>query len=180
MLTTLKLSLLNSICNHHLGKSLHFCLITEDLQLALRLVYISGLDVKRWPSEYDNATLLAWLKCCRGNVVIVVNPSKKDLQFLDQYFSNKMVGFDNVAITFWLLCETNPKKDINIDYFGIVLDLTTEKNINVCKEAIEESIDLKLSAFVIEEFDSCPMTIAKPINPRSRMQMIEKRSLPLS
>lgn len=82
MLTTLKLSLLNSVCNHHANKSLHLCLITEDLQLALRLMYISGLDVKRWPSDYDSSTLLAWLKCCRGSIMIVVNPTKKDLQFL--------------------------------------------------------------------------------------------------
>lgn len=36
-----------------------------------------------------------------------------------------MSGLETVSITFWLLCEVNPKKDINIDHFGIVLDLTT-------------------------------------------------------
>lgn len=125
MLTTLKLSLLNSACNHHANKSLHLCLIVEDLQLALRLMYISGLDVKRWPSDYDSASLINWLKCCRGSIVIVVGPSKKDIQFLEQYFSKKMIGLENISITFWVLCETNPKKELNVDYFGIVLDLTT-------------------------------------------------------
>lgn len=94
MLTTLKLSLLNSACNHHLNKSLHLCLIVEDLQLALRLLYITGLEIKRFPSEYDNNTLYTWLKSSRGGIVIVVNPTKKDIQFLEMYFASKLKGFE--------------------------------------------------------------------------------------
>lgn len=133
MLTTLKLSLLNSVCNHHANKSLNLCLIVEDLQLALRIMYITGLDIKRWPSDYDNNSLINWLKCCRGCIVIVVSPTKKDFQFLEQYFSHKLAGLENISLTFWVLCESNPRKDINIDHFGVVLDLTTEKNIHICK-----------------------------------------------
>jgi hypothetical protein len=90
MLTTLKLSLLNSICNHHANNILNLCLIVEDLQLALRIMYIAGLDIKRWPSDYDNNTLITWLKNVRGSIIIVVNPNKKDYQFLELYFSQKI------------------------------------------------------------------------------------------
>jgi hypothetical protein len=66
MLTTLKLALLNSVCNHHANSTLNLCLVVEDLQLALRVMYLSGLDIKQWPSDYDTQTLTNWLTCCRG------------------------------------------------------------------------------------------------------------------
>jgi hypothetical protein len=45
-------------------------------------MYITGLDIKRWPSDFDNNTLITWLKYVRGTIIIVLNPNKKDYQFL--------------------------------------------------------------------------------------------------
>ncbi len=61
---------------------MHVCLTTEDIQLALRVMYITGLDIKRWPADYDNATIINWLKSCRGCIIIVMCPNKKDIQVL--------------------------------------------------------------------------------------------------
>lgn len=96
-------------------------------------MYIPGVDVKRWPSDYDTATLWGWLRGCRGCVVVVVGPGKRDVQMLEQYFGGRGPGDEGLGITFWVLCESNPKKEINLDYFGVCLDLTTEKNINICR-----------------------------------------------
>ena len=38
-----------------------------------------------------------------------------------------------LGISFWVICESNPKKEINLEMFGVVLDLTAEKNMQVCK-----------------------------------------------
>jgi hypothetical protein len=46
--------------------------------------------------------------------------------------------------------------------------------MHICKEAIELSIDLKLSAFVYESFES-PLTIVKSRNPKARIELIERK-----
>lgn len=79
---------------------------------------------------------------------------------------------EGLGVTFWVLCDRDPRREVNVESFGIVLDLTTEKNISVCREAVEEGIDLKLSAFVEEEFDPYPVTIVKAKNPRARISML--------
>lgn len=36
--------------------------------------------------------------------MVVVNPNKKDIQFLEKYFNGKVDGIQSIAITFWVLC----------------------------------------------------------------------------
>lgn len=80
--TTLKLSLLNSIFNHFSNHPLHVCVVAEDLLMIYRSLKISELSTKLWPSEYDSSTLISWLQSIAPSIVILVNPTKKDYQFL--------------------------------------------------------------------------------------------------
>jgi hypothetical protein len=41
---------------------------------------------------------------------------------------------ETLQLTVWVVAEPeeNFKKKIDVEYFGIILDLTMEKNLNVC------------------------------------------------
>ena len=104
--------------------------------------------IKNWPSEYDASTLKIWLESNCYSIVVVMNPSKKDYQYLEKFMDGKLCKC--VGITIWVVTEKNPKKEFNIDNFGVVLDFTTEKNRLICKDSLEEVLDNKLSAFLTE------------------------------
>ena len=40
-----------------------------------------------------------------------------------------------LGISFWVICQSNLKKEVNWEIFGLALDLTDEKNMQVCKYA---------------------------------------------
>ena len=81
-LTTLKLSLLNSIFNHYSNCPLHVCIVVEDILMIYRTLQMSDLSIKTWPTEYDATTLVSWLQMNCFSIIVLVNPSKKDYQYL--------------------------------------------------------------------------------------------------
>lgn len=79
-------------------------------------------------------TINNWLKNARGSIVILVGPSKKDLGVIEEWITKGGMGDGKgegrgdgwgLGISFWVFCEGNPKKEINLEVFGVVLDLTT-------------------------------------------------------
>ena len=83
--------------------------------------------------------------------MIVSNPKKRDLQLIENILADKIDEIKKLNLTFWIVAEESPKKQINMEHFGIALDLTFEKNIYVCSNMFEDSIDLTLSTFLLEE-----------------------------
>ena len=65
----------------------------------------------------------------------------------------------------WIICENSDselRKTIELKYVDIVLDLTVEKNLNVCQSVYVTMIDHFLSSFVKDdEGDVIPQTIIK-------------------
>lgn len=97
---------------------MHLCIVTEDIQMILNLLEIDGLlsmnnNLRRFPAEYDQNTLNNWVRSSRGSIVVVVAPNKKDMQFLEIYLNGTYGNSNEVSqfgITFWVICEVNPKK----------------------------------------------------------------------
>ena len=97
--------------------------------------------------------MITWLRNCANQIIILSNPKKKDLQLVENILTNKIDEIKELNLTFWIVAEESLKKQINMEHFGISLDLTFEKNIYVCSNIFEDSIDLTLSAFLLEEKD---------------------------
>ncbi len=53
---------------------------------------------------------------------------------------------NSIHFTLWVVTEPNPelKKDVIIDRFQIVIDLSIQKNITICKNVYDSMIDQKL------------------------------------
>lgn len=58
------------------------------------------------------------------------------------------------------------KKKLEINEIQIILDLTVEKNLNVCESVYVSMIDDYLDSFIQEEEDELVATIAKKFNKR--------------
>lgn len=58
------------------------------------------------------------------------------------------------------------KKKLEINEIQIILDLTVEKNLNVCESVYVSMIDDYLDSFIQEEEDELVATIAKKFNRR--------------
>lgn len=58
------------------------------------------------------------------------------------------------------------RKKIEINEIQIILDLTVEKNLNVCESVYVSMIDDYLNSFMQEEEDELVATIAKKFNRR--------------
>lgn len=134
---------------------------------------LKNLEVKKWPNEYDQPTLNMWLRNCANQIIIVSNPKKKDLQLVESILTGKFDEIKHLNLTFWIVAEENLKKQINMEHFGIALDLTFEKNIYVCSNMFEDSIDLTLSTFLLQEKPEL-WTVHKVKNHQSRFSLFQE------
>lgn len=50
---------------------------------------LHDLPLKFWPSDYDEATLRVWLVGVKGSIIVVSNPTKKDLKIIESFLSKE-------------------------------------------------------------------------------------------
>ena len=80
----------------------------------------------------------------------MTNPSKKDLSFVTGFINNPK--FSAVNFTLWVIFEPEIwkaiKKDMRMEDYHIVMDLSFEKNEYVCGGMYEDMIDQRLDCFL--------------------------------
>ena len=85
---------------------------------------------------------------CHHAVVLVANPGRKDLEAINGILNEGVVG--NLNCTFWIIGEPHQeyRKDLNLDKIEIILDFSSLKNLNICRDMFDELIDFKLESFI--------------------------------
>ena len=85
---------------------------------------------------------------CHHAVVLVANPGRKDLEAINGILNEGVIG--NLNCTFWIIGEPHQeyRKDLNLDKIEIILDFSSLKNLNICRDMFDELIDFKLESFI--------------------------------
>ena len=146
--STLKLIVLNSLFNQLYFHPLHLMVITEEVAFIRKAVQLEGISIQQWPSLYDQSTMVTFLAQCHHSIVLVSNPSKKDMEVVNSILNES--SLKNLNCTLWIISEPNQdfKKDLNIEKIDIIIDLSSTKNINICKDMFDDLIDNKLEGFI--------------------------------
>lgn len=118
--------------------------ITDEVGLLERAVRLDGVTIRKWPSLYDHDSLLLFLHSCHNCILLVINPTKKDLEYIGSLLNEKLLR--QINFTFWILCEPNKelKRELALEKIHVVIDLSQEKNLYVCRNAYDDLIDDKL------------------------------------
>lgn len=172
-MTLFKISILNSIFNHHNNNHLHLCITVDQQDIAVNAMQLKHLEVKKWPHEYDVGTLVTWLRKCTNQMILVSHPKKKDCQLIEMILNNRLEGTENLGCTFWIVTEHSLKKELKMDHFAVVLDLTFEKNSYICSNIYEDSVDMILGSFMKESFHNV-FTVQKSKDPRKRLSLFSE------
>ncbi len=120
------------------------------VEKALRL---EGVVMKKWPSFYDFPTLVTFLTHCQNAIILVSNPCKKDSEHINQLLDEKIIK--NINFSLWIITEPSPdiKKELNLDKLEIILDLSVEKNFNICRTIYDDMVDQRLESFIDHSYD---------------------------
>lgn len=159
-LSTLKLIVLSSLFSQLRQARLHFLAVTEEVNLLQRALSLPGLSIKKWPSLYDHATLLRFLNSCHNCVLLVTNPSKKDFEYLGHLLAQQLLA--NVNFTLWILAEPSQdlRKEPALEKIQVVIDLSAQKNYNICRAVYDCMVDQQLESFM-EDSEELVMTVSK-------------------
>lgn len=143
-LSTLKLIVINSLFNQLRQVRLHFLAVTDEVNLLQRALSIPGVTIKKWPSLYDHATLIQFLNCCHNCVLLVTNPNKKDFEYINHILNQQLLS--NINFTLWILTEPNNelRKEVALEKVQIVIDLSAQKNYNICRAVYDAMVDQQL------------------------------------
>jgi hypothetical protein len=79
-----------------------------------KALQLEGISIKKWPSLYDQPSLLTFLAHCHNSIILVSNPSKRDFEPIKNLLDEKIIG--NINFTLWIVAEPNPdyKKELKL------------------------------------------------------------------
>jgi hypothetical protein len=108
---------------------------------------LNNLETKKWPTKYDEATLFNFLFACKNSIVIVSNPTKKECELITNVIRKRYPSLEELTSTFWVVSEERIHKELGLEDFGIVINLTYHKNLYVCKGTYEKDVETLLEGF---------------------------------
>ena len=82
-LSTFKLVVLNSLFNHLNFNPLNMMIITEEVTFIEKTIRLEGVKIHKWPSQFDQSTLLNFLAQCHNGIILILNPTKKDFEAIN-------------------------------------------------------------------------------------------------
>jgi len=80
-------------------------IITEEVSIIEKAVRIEGITIYKWPSQYDQSTLVTFLTQCHNAIVLVTNPTKKDFENINNILNENILK--NLNCTIWIVGEPN-------------------------------------------------------------------------
>lgn len=152
---------------------LHFLAVTDEVNLLQRALCIPGISIKKWPSLYDHSTLLHFLNCCHNCVLLVTNPTKKDFEYITHILTQQLLA--SINFTLWILAEPNAelRKEAALEKIQVVIDLSAQKNYNICRAVYDAMVDQQLESFM-EDSNELVMTVSKSRKEQQRRADIEE------
>lgn len=141
---------LNSLFSLTQRVTVHFLVVTDEVALLRQALQVHGVAIRTWPSHYDNPMLIQFLASCHNCVLIITNPTKKDFEYINCILSGNLLP--GISFALWAILEPNPdlRKEPALEKFQVVIDLSSEKNFNICRSVYDSMIDQKLEAFLGE------------------------------
>lgn len=100
-LSTLKIVVVNSLFNHLHHIKIHILVITDEVNLLEKAMRIYGILIKKWPSQYDPASLINFLNSCHNCILMITNPSRKDFEYINNILNQKLL--EHINFTLWII-----------------------------------------------------------------------------
>ena len=92
--------------------------------------------------------MITFLSECHNSIVLVSNPTKKDMEVINNILNE--TSLKNINCTLWIITEPNQelKKELAVEKVDIIIDLSSTKNISICRDMFDDLIDFKLDGFI--------------------------------
>lgn len=102
-MTTLKMCIINSIFLHYNHIRMNLLIISDEIHAIEKSICLPNINIKRFPKIYDIDTLSSFILSCNHSIILVTNPTKKDIMHLNNLLDRKI--HMNLNIVLWVLIE---------------------------------------------------------------------------